>query len=356
MPETSPALETTPPMRCRHCYYILDHLSSNICPECGTIFDPLDLTTFTRKPPFVWWTFWLPALLLAGVGGGVLWIVLIAAFNFTCATTLVVPIAIGATVGYAGRAKFMWKILLSLIALGAAIAALASVSLVGGFCAAIMGLLALIPVLVGVTLGTTLRVFLKKSNFSQASYLRSIFFQMMVVFLTVAAAAVEGRYPLAQPVSLTTSQTINAPPDQAWHGIQFFEEVRRPVPWLLLLSPSLRPMYTIGHSEKVGDLKTCIYQHGKLVKRISEVIPGKRLAFRVVEQDDIETNGAILLDGSFDLQPINNGRQTRVVLTTRYVPLLNPRFAYQWAEAWAIHTLHGHVLAGMKDTAEGNRQ
>ena len=61
-------------------------------------------------------------------------------------------------------------------------------------------------------------------------------------------------------------------------------------------------------------------------------------------------------DGSFDLEPIDGGKRTRVMLTTRYMPLLNPRFTYQWAEALAIHTLHGHVLAGMKDTAEGRTQ
>lgn len=345
-----------PPMRCKRCFYILDHLDSHICPECGSAFDPLDPSTYTRRPPFVWWTFWLPVMVLASLGGGILWTLLVLVLNFTFATTITVPLAIGAVVGYAGKTRLMSKILAALIAVGGAIAILATQSLVGGFCAAILGLIAIVPVFLGVLAGTVLRASLKNSAFSQRSYLPSILLQLMVVLLTIISAALEGRYPFQRPVIVQTSQIIKAPPLAAWHGIQFFEDVRRPVPWLLLLSPSLRPMYTIGHSEKVGDLKTCIYQHGKLVKRITEVIPGKRLAFRVVEQDDIETNSAILLDGSFDLQPIENGTRTRIVLTTRYVPMLNPRFAYQWAESLAIHTLHGHVLAGMKDTAEGDRQ
>ncbi len=145
---------------------------------------------------------------------------------------------------------------------------------------------------------------------------------------------------------------MDATSPRAWNGILFFEEVHRPPPWLLWLSPSLRPMYTIGRSEKIGDLKTCIYQHGKLVKQVIEVTPGRRLVFRVVEQDGIENDGARLLDGSFELEPVDGGQRTQVTLTTRYVPLLHPRFAYAWAEALAIHTLHGHVLAGMQDKAE----
>jgi len=345
-----------PPRRCRKCYYILDHLESKICPECGEAFDPNDPRTYVTSPPFVWWTFWMPALLMAGVGGGVLWLVLIAAFGFTFATTLTVPVAIGVVVGYAAKTRAAAKIILVLMALGLAIGVLATGDFVGGFCATIVATIALVPAMLGALAGTILRRDLKRSKFSQRAYLKSIFLQVLVVFVPVIASIFEGRHAANLPVIVTTTQTINAPPDAAWHGIQFFEEVHRPTPWLLYLSPSLRPMYTIGRSERVGDLKTCVYQRGKLIKQITEVTPGKRLAFRVVEQDRIENDGATLLDGSFDLEPIDGGKHTQVRLSTRYIPMLNPRFAYQWAESLAIHTLHGHVLAGMKDKAEGIEQ
>jgi hypothetical protein len=331
-------------------------LESHVCPECGTAFDPADPSTYTTRPPFVWWTFWLPAFLLAGVGGGILWMLLIFAFGFTAATTLVVPVALGSVVGYAGRVRLGFKIFLGLLALGVALAILAGGGFLGGFCALIVGALAIIPILLGVLIGWWLRISLAGSNFSQRDYLRSILLQFLCVMIPAVTAIIEGRHPLLPPVVVRTSQIVNTPPMSVWHGIQFFEEVRRPTPWLLRVSPSLRPMYTIGHSEKVGDLKTCVYARGKLIKQVTEVIPGRRLAFRVVEQDRIETDGATLLDGSFDLEPLDGGTHTRVTLTTRYTPKLNPRFAYLWAEAWAIHTLHGHVLAGMKDTAEGRTQ
>ncbi len=37
-----------PPRRCLECGYIVEGLSINRCPECGTGFDPTDPTTFDR--------------------------------------------------------------------------------------------------------------------------------------------------------------------------------------------------------------------------------------------------------------------------------------------------------------------
>src|SRR5256885_7553264 len=55
--------------RCRNCGYVLENLPANRCPECGTTFDFDDPETYTLKPPFVRWRFWLPGLMLA-LGGG----------------------------------------------------------------------------------------------------------------------------------------------------------------------------------------------------------------------------------------------------------------------------------------------
>jgi hypothetical protein len=347
-----PASRESLPRRCISCFYILDHLDSSVCPECGRSFDLNNARTYTQRPPFVGWVYWLPALLLGGVGGGLLWVCLVFSFGYGCATTIVVPISIGVFVGYTATTLPTMKILLALIAIGTAIFSLVSFDLAGGFCAAVIGVLAMVPVLFGVGMGTLLRYALKQSAFSQRDYLRTLLVFGIVLGMPTLAAMIEGRHDIHLPVTVTTTTVINAPPITAWHGIQFFEEVRRPVPWLLRLSPSLRPLYTIGHSEKIGDLKTCVYEHGKLIKQITEVEPGKLLAFRVVEQDQIENDGATLLDGSFELRAIDGGSHTEVRLTTRYIPRLAPRFAYQWAESLAVHTLHGHVLAGMKDTAE----
>ena len=339
------AVSTATPIRCQRCFYILENLPAGACPECGRPFDPTDSRTVTRKPPFVWWTYWLPPLLLAGVGGGVVWTVLVAAVGYGWATTLVMPTAIGSVIGYGVRGRSGSVVAMVAVAIG--LTFLAGAGLAGGLCVFVLALVAIVPLLLGVLLGLALRGTLKASRFSQREYL-----SIALLLLPAAAAVAEGRHDRLAVMSVSTVTVVDAPPGATWDGIQFYEEVRRPVPWLLWLSPSLRPRYTRGRSERVGDLKVCVYQRGHLVKRITDVQPGRRLAFAVVEQDRIESDGVTLVDGSFQLEPIDGGRRTRVTLTTRYVPKLSPRFAYAWAEAWTVHTLHGHVLAGMKDRAE----
>ena len=132
---------------------------------------------------------------------------------------------------------------------------------------------------------------------------------------------------------------------------QFYEQVKKPAPWPLWISPELRPRYTTGNSARPGDVRVCVYERGQLKKLTRAVSAPNRLAFDVVQQRDVENRSIRLLDGSFDLIPTDGGRSTRLTLTTRYVPLLYPRWAYAWSERYFVHALHHFVMSGMADAA-----
>ncbi|MDB5327873.1 MAG: hypothetical protein JWM57_3442 [Phycisphaerales bacterium] len=336
-----------PPKRCKVCAYVLDHLGIvGQCPECGQPFNLADPMTYTNKPPFLWWTFWMPGLLTAFAIGVALYLLLIPLMGYGWATTVAVPTAAGAILGYRVQMQWAVLVLLSLIVASGMAATLLMMSVTGGLCTLILGTLAVLPAFCGVCVGVLLRTHLKGTKFTQRLHLP------MLALLPVLLALIEGRHSQMAVVTTSTVATLNAPPDRAWQSIQFYEQVKHRPPWLLYVSPSLRPLYTFGQSGHVGDRKTCIYERGRLVKEITEVVPGKRLAFKVVEQTEIENDGVRLIDGSFELTPTADGRGTVVTLTTRYEPKLAPRFAYLPAENMAVHTLHGHVLRGMKEDAE----
>ncbi len=369
VPDARPAIPAIPlqaprlPMRCRRCSYVLEHLETDRCPECGTPFDPTDPATYDTRPPFVRWRYWLPGVALTVAIGVMLYVGLEAVYGYGVAVTVVLPTCLGAILGYGLPVRGWMRILWAIPALGAIVLILwgigtaassgdwrsgAVVIGTGTFCGLVLFAVALVPILVGTIVGILLQARLKKSRWDQRHYLPIV----LLALIPVLAAAAEGRCDALKIVSLDTVAIIDAPPDKAWEAIQFYAEVKHAPPLLLRLSPSLRPVRTAGHSEKVGDVKICYYERGKLTKRITEVIPGKRLAFAVVGQAHIENESVQLVGGSFELEPIDGGRRTRVRLSTTYRPLLAPRFAWQPAEALAVHTLHGHVLEGMRREAE----
>lgn len=341
-----------PAKRCRACFYVIDHLgAAGECPECGAPFDLNDESTFTVHPPFARWTFWLPGLLTAVILGLISYILCIQWFGYTRSSAVGVPLSCGILLGYRTRLSgIVASLFLVLATIAALMLSLFTLSITGAFCGLVLGGVALLPVIVGMLMGVILRRRLKRSSFSQRGYLPMLFAAPIVV------AFIEGRHVNMPPVTLTTSMTFDASVQNTWESIQFYEQVKHPVPLLLRITPTFRPMYTIGAAERVGDTKICVYERGRLVKQITEVIPGKRLAFRVIEQTEIQNDGVRLIGGSFELSPIPGTQQTRVTLSTQYEPLLTPRLTFLPAEKLAVHTLHQHVLKGMKIDAQEKRQ
>jgi hypothetical protein len=143
-----------------------------------------------------------------------------------------------------------------------------------------------------------------------------------------------------------TAQTIQATPQQAWASILFYEQVDHAPPWLLTLALP-RPVRAQGSKAAVGDVQRCIYENGHVVKRVTRRVDRRELAFEVLDQHLHFERDVTLRDGAFCLEPLDAGG-TRVVLTTRYIRHLSPAWLWEPMERQILHTLHGHVLEGMR--------
>ena len=117
-------------------------------------------------------------------------------------------------------------------------------------------------------------------------------------------------------------------------------------PPILLRIGLVRPVSTTGASAAPGDVKVCIYNRGRISKRITAASAPNLLAFEVIEQQIGYERDVRLIGGSFELAPEGDAA-TRVRLTTVYEPLLTPRWCWRPAERLAVRLLHGHVLEGM---------
>ncbi len=338
------------PARCLDCYYVLEGLEQSRCPECGRSFDLYDAGTFTRKPPFVRWKLWLPGLIQAMIFGAVSMAIMALLGLWGWALWIGVPLAAGCLLGYRFSAAWILMPALALTLVTAMVLSALTLSLAGPFCAIILSGIFLLPICGGAVAGLILRTILKARGYEQSAYLPSLILFALLLF----GAVMEDRFGTITPrESVSTTRIIHAPIDTAWESIMFYEDVTHDPPWILRIGLA-HPLRTYGSSARAGDEKVCIYNKGRLTKRIAEVEAPHLLAFTIAEQSIGYERDVHLTGGRFRFEVIDD-QSTRVTLTTEYEPLLGPRFAWRWGEHYAVRTLHEHVLEGMAREAESGR-
>jgi hypothetical protein len=260
-----------------------------------------------------------------------------------------VPVSFGAILGYACRVQTWAFVFLGILAVASVVFALVAMNLAGIFCGFTLGVIFLIPVFGGLLFGVLLRSILIASGWDHAWYFR--WYVWLIAAMPLAAQQVESLIPWRQDIAIVqTSLTVDATPEEAWNAIMFYEDVEHPPPWLLHLALP-QPIKSEGNKDKEGEIVRCFYNCGTISKRISRVEPGRRLSFEVVEAVMRSENYAQLRDGHFEIEPHGEG-QSRITLTTRYERKLRPAWIWEPIERKVIHTLHDHVLEGMRRKAE----
>ena len=338
-------------MYCIRCHHPLSEVYKEECPQCGLQFDPLRPETYSNKPPFLFWNYWLPGFLASVISGVVSYAACLLGGqgNLGYALFVAVPISVGAILGYGTKTRYWILVLLGLAAIGSIVFALVAMSVAGLFCGMTLSAIFLMPLLFGLGVGAALRYVLKATNWNQRYYLPII----ALIALPYAVQFIEDRFPRRTEVAtVQTELHMHATPREAWDAIMFYEEVEHAPPMLLDFALP-KPISSQGRKDRAGEIVRCQYDRGWLVKRISRVDPGKALEFEVIEQHLHFERDVTLTGGSFEIVDLPDGT-TRVVLTTRYKRHLHPGWMWQPIEKEVVHTLHGHVLEGMRRKAENS--
>lgn len=318
------------------------------CPRCGLPYVPNLSETFLTRRRVLNWNLWFPGLVIAILAGVLAYAASVNRESLGYAAFFAVPFSIGLILGFATRAKFWLILLVSLLGVSVVVFVLVYQNLAGIFCGFTLGVIFLGPALLGAMLGYAVRLMSGEAAWDRRKYV----FLTLFVGLPFGAERVERRFPIAHTVAeISSSATFDAPAAKVWDNILFYEQVTHAPPPLLLVVSLPRPLRAEGRKDAVGDVSRCVYNTGYLVKTITRREPPRLLAFDVTEQhlqfeQDIE-----LIDGSFLVEPLSE-RQTRVFLTTRYRRLLRPAWLWEPMEREIVHTLHQHVLEGMRLRAD----
>jgi hypothetical protein len=347
-PLPEPRLPGTP--RCITCNYTLTGLGAAAkCPECGRDFNLHLPSTFTYRRHFVGTRYWLTGLgISAGIGVAIIVSDVLLFHTSGWAAWLAAPLFIGMMCGYYVRAKVYSLIILALLLFGVLALGLAGSDIAGIFCVMTLAGIALVPVVIGALLGHAIRGIIRAKGFDLRRPLVIALLAAACLLCTLIEKLTESPAPLR---TVSTSAVFSRPAANCYDSILFYEEVTHDPPWILRVGLA-RPIRTVGDARHPGQTKVCIYNKGRLVKRITEARPPELLAFDVIEQKIGYERDIRLVSGAFTLTSID-ATHTRVTLTSTYQPLLGPRWAWTSGEDYAFHTLHGYVLEGMRRHAEG---
>ena len=348
----SPDLTVDPRRCCLKCQYPLAESGLSKCRWCGHPYDTNDPDSYSPRPVFLRWKFWFPGLCLSIVSGVLSYAVCLTAGDLGFALFVVaVPVSFGAILGYSvAHAGRLALVLLGFTAIVGVVFSLLSLGWVGFFCGITLTLVFVVPVFFGLIMGIILRLILERTSWDQRSFLPIL----LLALLPYAVQAIESSLPRRTEVAtVRTELTVDATPHEAWQAVMFYEEVEHDPPWLLRLALP-RPVRSVGGKQREGEVVRCFYDRGYLVKRISRREEGRLLAFEVIEQKLHFERDVTLRDGSFEVVSTDDGR-SRIVLTTRYERHLSPAWLWQPIENEVVHTLHEHVLEGMRRDAERRR-
>lgn len=312
-------------------------------------YDPARRETYDTHPTSSRWKFWLPGFLLSVTVGTLAYAACLQTGDMGYALFFAVPVSFGAILGYATRMQTWAYVVVGILAIASVVFALISFSLAGIFCGFTLGVIFLIPTFFGMACGIALRSILIASRWDHAWYFR--WYVWLIAVLPLGAQQIDSAIPWRQEIAVVeTGLTVDATPEEAWNAIMFYEDVEHAPPWLLHLALP-QPIRSEGNKEREGEVVRCFYNCGTISKRISRVERPRRLSFEVVEAVMRSENYAELKDGSFEIEPVGE-RQSRITLTTRYERKLRPAWIWEPIERKVIHTLHGHVLEGMRRKAE----
>lgn len=342
-----------PPRYCLRCQERLrDHLAEpSQCHKCGWQFDPARPETYRTDRMFLRWKFWFPGFCLAVACGVLSYAVCLTSGELGWSLFGAVPLSFGAILGYGTRVRTWLLAVLGILAIFTVVTTLVMMHFAGIFCGCTLGVIFLIPTTIGAVLGVILRLVLQNSAWDQRAY----FPWIVMLFFPYACQMLELAIPNRTEVATVRTQLkVDATPQEAWNAIMFYEDVDHAPPWLLRLALP-QPIRSVGDKSRVGGDVRCFYDKGYLAKRITRREEPRVLAFDVVEQRVQIEHDAALKSGSFEIEPTADGKAI-IRLTTRYERKLAPRFAWEPIEQHVIHTLHGHVLEGMRRQAESDHK
>lgn len=215
----------------------------------------------------------------------------------------------------------------------------------GGLEGMVCVLMAMPLVLIAIALGFFIRKLVKLEKPKSNNALKSTIlpFCLFMLFGTVEHKLTEGNEAVVEIHSIIE---LDYTPIQVYEAIKSVDTLVAQKPFLMKLDLPI-PHKCILQEERVGGLRTCYFENGHIVERVTELEKGKILKMDVVDYQLTGREWFEFKEAIYTFEELENGRCKMTRITT-YTSNLYPRFYWQPLERIGIEQEHEYVFRNLE--------
>lgn len=251
------------------------------------------------------------------------------------------PFIIGFILGTPALKKY------SLIGLAVSIVIFLLLLYAGGLEGMVCILMALPPIIIAVLLGIFIKSQIQKYRKKQKekNLIKSSILPL-ITFLSVAFVETELTKNNQFIVEVKSEIILPYTPMEVYETIKHVDTLDAEKPFLMKLDLPI-PQKCILEEEKVGGLRTCYFEGGNIVEKITALEKGKLIEMDVIDYQLTGRKWLGFKEANYYFEALDNG-QTKMTRITAYSSVLYPRFYWQPLEKMGIEQEHQYVFDNLK--------
>ncbi|MES2454925.1 MAG: SRPBCC family protein [Bacteroidota bacterium] len=186
---------------------------------------------------------------------------------------------------------------------------------------------------------------------------------LLILIASIPTTAFVEKDTTPELTSVTTSIEIEASPEEVWHNVVEFPELKAPTEFIFQTGIAY-PINAVIKGKGVGAVRHCNFTTGSFVEPITVWDQPRLLSFDVLEQPapmkeisfwDVDAphlhDYFVSKRGQFKLIKLANGH-TKLEGTTWYYHNIKPAFYWRIWSNYIIHKIHRRVLEHIKANSE----
>lgn len=237
----------------------------------------------------------------------------------------------------------------SMVGIVVTILAFFGLLLAGGLEGILCILFALPPLIVAFAVGAFIRYLFRgwrKEKKDEENLLKSSVLPLLA-FVFLGLFENWWRHDPKQYIEVRTEIELPHSPLQVYDAIKAVDTLIAEKTWLMQLNLPV-PRKCVLEAEQVGALRTCHFDGGKIVERITEIEPGRVLDMDVIDYQLTGRKWLGFQKAKYLFAPLPYGNGCRMTRITGYTSVLYPRWYWEPLERMGIEQEHEYVFRDLR--------